>query len=534
MITLRKYQQTFYDDIISALERVPKVAGALATGGGKSVVIGALAQNLPGRTLILTHRAEILKQNEAWVDCGVLNAKENTVMMDSKIVVAMVQTLHARIKKYGIQYIGDFDNIILDEIQIQIFDKVVQQYEPTRLIGLTATPVLLERETRVVDKIEFTRQKTLAKQFDELVQGPDSQELIDLGFLTQDYNVMLQLPDMDKLVSSDSAPDGYTKESLDNVYSNQASISVLLKGYEQYCKGKKTLLFNASTKINTVVYEAMKSQGLNVKSFDVVNTPETNPETDVPYTRNEIIDWFKNERDAILINTNVFTTGFDVTDVECVILNRATKSLSLFIQMVGRGSRITDLIYKDKFTVLDLGQNIYEHGRWSLPRNWQEYFTPKDWRRKVKEDILKTWNCRDCDAINTLGDIVCCVCGAVKPSIEINGKTKKLKDGTFVEIGDIPKPKAKLILQYTKNKGEGTNFAFKLLERQIIELFMHYNVTPEFYRNNKARFDKRVIDIYRPIYFAIIRSDFQGARKRLNTQTKRLITKIEKMYATKQ
>jgi superfamily II DNA or RNA helicase len=531
MIVLRDYQQSFYDKIIDALDKHSKVAGALATGGGKSVIIGALAQNLPGRTLILTHRAEILRQNEAWVDCGVLNAKENTVMMDSKIVVAMVQTLHARIKKYGIQYIGDFDNIILDEIQIQIFDKVVREYNAKKVIGLTATPVLMEKETRVIDKVEFQRTKTLAKQFDTLVQGCDSQELIDLGWLTQDYNIMLQLPDMDKLVSSDSAPDGYTKDSLDTVYSNQASISVLLNGYKKYCEGKKTLIFNSSTKINTVVLNAFKSKNLNVKSFDVVNEPEENPETGKPYTRNEIIEWFRSERDAILINTNVFTTGFDVDDVECVILNRATKSLSLFIQMVGRGSRITKQIYKDKFTVLDLGQNIYEHGRWSLPRDWQEHFTPKDWKRKIKEDILKTWNCSVCDAINTIGDVSCCICGAVKPVIEINGKTKKLKDGEFVEIGDFPIPKAKLILQYTKNKNEGTNFAFKLLETQIIEMFMHYDVSADFYKSNKQRFDKRVSDIYRPIYFAIIRSDFEGARKKLKTQINRLITKIEKMYA---
>ena len=198
--------------------------------------------------------------------------------------------------------------------------------------------------------------------------------------------------------------------------------------------------------------------------------------------------------------------------------------------MVGRGSRITDEIYKDKFTVLDLGQNIYEHGRWSLPRDWNDYFTPKEWKRKVKEDVLKTWSCSTCEAINTIGDIKCCVCGAVKPIIEFNGEVKKLKDGTFVEVGDLPKPRAKLILQYTKNKGGDANFAFKLLEKQIIEMFIHYNVTSEFYIKNKQRFDERVKQIYRPIYFAIIKSDFLGANKRLSTQINRIITKIEKMY----
>ena len=287
MINLRDYQQSFYDDIMKALSRVDKVAGALATGGGKSVIIGKLAQELKGRTLILTHRSEILSQNEAWIDCGVLNASQNTVMLNSKIVVAMVQTLHARIKKYGVNYIGRFDNIILDEIQIEIFNKVVDLYDYKKLIGLTATPVLLKTETISVDGVEFTRPKTLSKNFDELVQGVDTQELIDLGWLTQDYNVVLQLPNMDKLVSSDTQPDGYTTNSLNEVYSNQASISVLLEGYKEYCAGKKTMIFNATTKINTVVLEAFKAEGLNVKSFDVVNKPEINPKTNKHYTRKE-------------------------------------------------------------------------------------------------------------------------------------------------------------------------------------------------------------------------------------------------------
>src|SRR5690606_38498310 len=144
------------------------------------------------------------------------------------------------------------------------------------------------------------------------------------------------------------------------VYSNTASLSILLKAYEEHCKGKKTIIYNASNKVNLITYNFFKEQGLNVKMFDTSKNKEINPETGRKYTRKEIIEWFRKERDAILINTNVFTTGFDVDDIECVVINRATKSLSLWIQMVGRGSRTTKKIYKDFFTVLDLGQNIYE------------------------------------------------------------------------------------------------------------------------------------------------------------------------------
>jgi len=93
--------------------------------------------------------------------------------------------------------------------------------------------------------------------------------------------------------------------------------------------------------------------------------------------RNELVNWFKNERDAILCNVSIFTTGFDVTDVEAIILNRATTSLSLFLQMVGRGVRVTDVIYKDNCILIDGGENIDRFQEFSDPsRDWKitKYF----------------------------------------------------------------------------------------------------------------------------------------------------------------
>jgi len=52
-----------------------------------------------------------------------LSGKIDTLRHDNRVVVAMVQTLNARLKKFGLDYLGDFDNIILDEVQILIFEK---------------------------------------------------------------------------------------------------------------------------------------------------------------------------------------------------------------------------------------------------------------------------------------------------------------------------------------------------------------------------------------------------------------------------
>jgi len=518
--------------MIESLRIYDKVCVVLPTGGGKSVLIAKTAQDLSGRSLILTHRIEILKQNSEWLpDCSFLTAKKNTLRHDSKIVISMVQTAFARVEKYGLEYLGQFDNIILDEVHILIFEKLFKKYDYKKLIGFTGTPVLTKKKYTTIDGVEYVEPYTLSEIFDDIVQGTDTQDLIDEGYLVQDYNIVLNLPDFDKLKSSDSNPDGYTTQSLNDLYSNTASLKILVEAYDKYCKGKKTLLFNATTKVNEYVYNNFKKRGYNVKMFDTVNNTDLNEATGKPYTRDEIIEWFKNERDAILINTNVFTTGFNVTDVEVVVVNRATKSLGLWIQMVGRGSRVTDKIFKDQFTVIDLGQNIHEHGMWSKRRDWREYFYSPGKRLKHKSDLFDTWECSNCGAWNLTGELFCTECGEAKENAVVKeGRQKKKKTGELVELQPMKRPNAKAIIEYTTRIGEDSNFAFLLLERKIIDLFRSHHVTPEFYEKNKERFKARVIQIYRPIYFAIIRSDLKGARKKLNTQYKRVLTKIDKMY----
>lgn len=532
-ITLYSYQQPFYDDIVAKLgEDVKSICAVLPTGGGKSVIIGKLANNLKGRTLVLTHRIEILIQNSAHIkNVGLLSADIDTLRFDNDVVIAMVQTLHARIKKYGIQYLGHFDNIILDEAHVLIFQKVFDKYEYKKMVAFTATPVTNEKKYISIDGVEYVEPFTLSELFDGIVQGADTQDLIDVGKLVQDYNIVLRLPDFDKLRESDSSPDGYTKQSLDEVYMNTASLDILNKAYNDYCKGKKTLIFNSSTKVNKFVYKHFKSLGLNVKMFDSVNKAEINPETGKKWTRDEVIEWFRNERDAILINTNVFTTGFDVTDVEVVIVNRATKSLSLWLQMVGRGARITDKIYKDKFTVIDLGQNIEEHGRWSERRDWEEYFYPQEKKRRKKADLLSTWACDNCGALNMTGLTACEFCGAEKSNVVITTSKKKAKEGELQHIEDMPPPRADMILNYTKAQGKDSTFAFKLLRQKLLELFINHRVSKDYYEERRVDFNNRVMEIFRPIYFAIINDkELTGKRRRLMTEYKKVIEQIEKYY----
>lgn len=124
------------------------------------------------------------------------------------------------------------------------------------------------------------------------------------------------------------------------------------------------------------VYETFREAGFDVRHLD--NTSSTEE-------RKDILHWFKHTPNAILTSVGILTTGFDEPTVETIILNRATKSLTLYFQMIGRGSR--KLETKNEFTVIDLGNNAARFGLWSDPVNWQHIFkSPEYYLENLRDD----------------------------------------------------------------------------------------------------------------------------------------------------
>lgn len=88
---------------------------------------------------------------------------------------------------------------------------------------------------------------------------------------------------------------------------------------------------------------------------------------------------------AILTSVSILTTGFDEPTIDTIILNRATKSLTLYYQMIGRGSRI--LNNKTTFAVIDLGNNYHRFGPWGSDLDWQTIFkSPNFYNDRILSD----------------------------------------------------------------------------------------------------------------------------------------------------
>jgi superfamily II DNA or RNA helicase len=358
---LYPYQEESIEFIFKELDKTPDKADVLfqlPTGGGKTVIFSEISRQYIERrkkkVLILTHRVELLAQtSKALKDLGVKNkiidrdVKTLHDRDDYDCYVAMVETLNNRFNDNE-NYLENLGLVIVDEAHYNSFRKLFKFFEKSNMLGVTATP------------LSSNRNLPLNENYQSLIVGHSISDLIKAGYLsnatTFTYNVNLR--------SLKVGPDGdYTIGSLDRLYSLYTMQDRLLAAYEERAFGKKTLIFNSGIATSVRVFELFKNAGYKVKHLD-----STFSSTD----RRETLEWFRETPDAILSSVGILTTGFDEPSVEAIVINRATRSLTLYHQMIGRGSRITDT--KSTFSIIDLGNNVQRLGLWQDYINWMDIF----------------------------------------------------------------------------------------------------------------------------------------------------------------
>jgi type I site-specific restriction endonuclease len=291
------------------------------------------------------------------------------------------------------------------------------------------------------------------------------------------------------------------------------------------------MIFNANTKTNLAIYNLFKDNDINAKMYDSVNS--NNKE------RKPIIEWFKNERDAVLLNVGCFTKGFDVSDVECIILARPTASLSTFIQIAGRGARITNNIFKDRFIFIDGGGNSDRLGMWSdKDRDWSKiFFEGVKPPKQLKEQLDDITECVECEITILKSDVNCPVCKALQEQVIeqeeeedeedliVQNKIKAIKRKTIY-------PKGNKIVAYVNSINENINFAFRILINQTFDLFVNYEISKGNFENtlNNGVFKKRINKIMGEPFIHLINNLLSKSNRTLQYLITKLITKLNNYY----
>ena len=372
-IDLYNYQKGAIDKIFERFEDCPSdyhLLYQLPTGGGKTIIFSEIVRQYlklkKKKVVVLTHRIELCNQtSKVLSDFGVLNKVVNSkASLDDQehysCYVAMVETLNNRLLDDKLD-ISDVGLVIIDEAHYNSFTKLLKFFSSSFILGVTATPLSSNINLPMTDN------------YNELIVGESISELIKNNFLARanlyTYNVGLT-----SLIVG--ANGDYTVKSSEELYTNNDMLSKLLLAYEERCLNKKTLIFNNGINTSLIVYDTFKKAGFNIRHLDNTATKKQ---------RSETLKWFKDTRDAILTSVSILTTGFDEPTVKCIMINRATKSLTLYYQMIGRGSRL--LKDKNTFEVIDLGNNFYRFGEWGSDIDWHKIFrNPMNYLDSIQSD----------------------------------------------------------------------------------------------------------------------------------------------------
>lgn len=330
----------------------------LPTGGGKTVIFSEIARRFilkyQKKVIVLTHRRELCRQTSAALKIAgipnkVLNSAVKKISRKDgyQCYVAMVETLKNRVND-GLIDIDNVGLVIVDEAHHNSFHKLLGKFKNASIIGVTATPFSSDINL------------PMNKSYDELILGAPIESLIEQGFLAapKTFRYDVELNTLKTGLNGD-----FTIKTSDELYTSPAMIELLLHAYQAHAKGKKTLIFNNGIFTSRKVFEVFSDHGYPIRHLDNMTSNEE---------REEILLWLKKTKGAILTSVSILTTGFDEPSIQAVILNRATTSLTLYHQMIGRGSR--SLPKKKTFTIIDLGNNADRFGQWNAPVDWKHVF----------------------------------------------------------------------------------------------------------------------------------------------------------------
>jgi|GEM_PF-934449 len=405
--SLEPYQDKFISDIAVELKTNDAIIAQLSTGGGKTVVFASITDEFLRDTdrnvIIFVHRQELLTQTRAklvdWYNLSHLAIDTNTIGGDNlkyftgRVYVAMVETFDRRSKDSSfLRLIKNIGLVIIDEAHISNFKKIYEHFPGAKRIGFTATP------------IAATKKDPLRNYYSSIVIGCSIRELININKERPTRGIVQDITyTIDNITRANLEVKGeeFDEDFMGKEFSKKRQIQNTIDAYLKYGFGKKMLCFNANVAHSKLVTEEMCKAGLNARHLDAKN--------DIEEYRKECFNWLKKTPNAILCNVGIATTGFDEPSVEGVIINKATKSLTLYKQMCGRSARpyqYPDGNYKTEHIILDMGDNVIEggHGEWSDETDWEHLFYHPQIPKTGKAPVKK---CPKCECVNPAAGKIC-------------------------------------------------------------------------------------------------------------------------------
>ncbi len=467
MIRLYNFQEELIINIKLAMINGHKnILVQSPTGSGKTVVFSSIiygAETKGNKCLILTDRIELLIGSEGTLSR--FGIETTNILRGAKIpptkynhCIAMSQTLRRRLKKdIWLNFIASFDIVIIDEAHIQEFNVYFEKnaFSPhSFILGFTATPKRLKK------------QRQLKEDYTTLIKGPQIQELINNGFLAEDKYYALRYFDTSKIKLNSF---GDFKESdMFKKFEHTISYQSIVDNWIKIANNTKTLVFCVNIEHTIKMCAEFNKNNIKAKFItSSISRPKFdtnfNNEQFIRYeqkkllyelycdhmvkfsgNRHDIIKEWENGKFNVLVNTGIYTKGYNCKPLKTIIVARATTSETLWLQMIGRGSRVSE--NKNYFNILDFGSNAERLGLYKQEREWV-----LDGNYSISEGVAPVKECgivngkkkKDKNGINGCGSLIlasrkiCNYCGYIfeREKVEID------VDLVYIEYGETPKSK---------------------------------------------------------------------------------------------
>lgn len=344
----------FQEEILEKLEVERSVHGRFrnllvaATGTGKTVISAFdftkfYKTHQQAKLLFVAHRKEILQQSIATFRGVLKNQNFGELWVDGEEpstyshVFASVQTLNNRIQSLDLSS-DYFDFIIIDEVHhiaANSYRPILSKFSPKILLGLTATPERMDGADILEDFCDH-----IAAEI-RLPEALNQKLLCPFNYFG--------ITDSVDLSNLQWAKGRYIPSELNRVYTgNDQRVGHILNNLEKYLidiHKVRALCFCATQ--DHAKYMAEKFVLANLKADYLISNGPTNRDTIKERLLLKEINY--------LFVVDIFNEGVDVPEIDTVLFLRPTESLTVFLQQLGRGLRLSD--EKDCLTVLDFVGN---------------------------------------------------------------------------------------------------------------------------------------------------------------------------------
>ena len=381
---------------------------ALPPGTGKSWVIAAFLERAfrlypTTRVFMLTHVKELIEQNydklmQHWPEApaSIYSAGLKQKSLDGRIVFAGIGS----IKNVKPARIGPVDLLLIDECHLvsprgetmyrQLIENWLVLNPKLKIIGLTATPYRLGLGL-LTDGGLFTD-----VCFD-LTTRDGFLYLLEQGWLAplipKRPNVEIDLTDVH--TRGGEFVEAELQQATDREELTRAAVQEMIRyGTDR----KRWLVFASGVEHADHVRDELRRQGITAEAVHSKMPSEE---------RDRIIDGFRRGEFRAITNNNILTTGFDVPEIDLIGMLRATKSTSLWVQALGRGTRPAP--GKTDTLVLDFAGNTPRLGPINDP------ILPRARGIGTERGEAPVKECSNCHTYVPIQARVCPECGFVFP-----------------------------------------------------------------------------------------------------------------------